>query len=56
MSWWEENVSNSQLVVRIREGSTALKVVLVVTAVLLVLLMILIIVVWRLKKRASRNQ
>ena len=56
ISWWEENVTNSALVTRIRKGSIALKVVLIVTAVLLLLLIVLICVVWRLKKRAEGNK
>ena len=56
IGWWEENVTNSALVTRIRKGSIALKIVLIVTAVLLVLLIVLICVVWRLKKRAEDNK
>ena len=56
IGWWEENVTNSALVTRIRKGSIALKIVLIVTAVLLVLLIVLICVVWQLKKRTDGNR
>ena len=56
LSWWEENVSNSEVIMRIRSGSVVLQVVIIVSGLLTILLIILAYVVWRLKKRADANR
>ena len=56
LSWWEENVSNSEVIMRIRSGSVVLQVVIIVSGLLTILLIILACVVWRLKKRADANR
>ena len=56
MSWWEENVTNSEVIMRIRSGGVVLQVVIIGSIILTILLIILACVVWRLKKRADANK
>ena len=56
LSWWEENVTNSEVIIRIRSGGVVLQVVIIGSIILTILLIILACVVWRLKKRADANK
>ena len=56
LSWWEENVTNSEVIMRIRSGGVVLQVVIIGSIILTILLIILACVVWRLKKRADANK
>lgn len=53
--WWEENITNSSIVTRIREGSVLLKVVLIAAVIILIMTVALIVLIKVLKKRAEKG-
>ena len=54
-SWWEENITNSKIVTRIREGSTLLKVVTIAAVVIVIMTIFLICLIRYLKNKTDNK-
>ena len=54
-SWWEENITNSTIVTRIREGSLLLKIVLIGAVVIILMTITLCCLIRYMKKKVDQK-